>query len=155
VSCVASVTGQPFDIVQLEQQVMTGETVVDSTVVEVAENGFAQTTIPKESLSEFTLLSNLYVQPNQASDRRDAEIATGEVQLGQLAQSVAQTHTCGVDCQVDTIAETLEAFVAEDTFQTTVWFYLGIIAAAMLLLFLMLGRLTPRGEDKEPMHEPQ
>lgn len=149
VSCVAAVSESTAEVVQLEQQYSNGGEVL-SEVIEVAVGGAAEVRIPKSDLESFDLVTNVY------STIKSSEENAEEDHRGELFQTINQTIECDSECQTRTIAETIESFAAEDAVQSTFWFYLGIVLAAALLLYLMLHRLVPPEEDEHmEMHEPQ
>lgn len=153
VSCLGSVTAEPIDVMQLEQKITSGGSVIKSTVADVSQQGMVKTVVDKTDMETFVITTNLYSYSNQsAGSINNSEI--GSV-LGLLEQTITQNFECNDECVPDTVGETLESFVAEDVVQDTIWFYLGIIAASVLLMILMIGRLGPSKEKQEPMHIPE
>lgn len=156
VACVAPVAGDRLGVMQIQQTVRAGDVVLNETSDYVSDGGFVSTRVTKASLETATVETKLFSASNQVSLDRTVEDESEPTILGILEQTVTQSLVCGEGCQPQTVSQALESFAAEKTFQNTIWFYLGIILAALLLMVLMIGRLTPPDEkEHEPMHEPE
>gem|GEM_PF-2277237 len=158
VACVAATEDGTADVRQLEILVTTEETgALTSSITDVAMGEQGEVSFSKQNLDTFTVAARLYQSAGQVPDQLVVADVVDSVGLGNVEQSIKQTLVCGNDCQPISLTQTAENFTAEETVQTAIWFYVGIITAAALLFFLMMGRLkSPSSqEDEEPMHIPE
>jgi len=135
-------------VIDIEHKVMNSEgEVVAAGYLDASSDSMVTVQAPKVG-REYNIVTTIYGEPVSLTSE---EITAGVDPRGNVIQVISQTVGCSAEeCEQAGVAETIESFVAEEVVQKTIWFYLGIILAAALLMFLMIGRLTTKEEEAHP-----
>ena len=157
VSCPAVSSESVSDVVEIGHVIMREGTELANESAKVSIFGGVEMAVLDLGKKPFEVVSHLSIGLETLPEE---ENPNEEVVGGHRVQTISQQIECSERClESERVAETLESFVSEKTVQSTIWFYVGIIVAAVLLMFLMLGRLKPKKETEEgeyeKMHQPQ
>jgi len=134
-------------VVDIEHTVTEGDVLLANGYLDISAGSEVQLSVPK-SAEVYTVTTNMYGSVDGISIEEGlAEVSGPE---GLLLQQITQQVICDEECQPLGVADTIESFVGEEVVQKSIWFYIGIILAAALLMFFMIGRLTTKEEEVHP-----
>lgn len=163
-----------LDTVAIDFRLSTeaGETLAEARGTnEDADAGTAFTFVPALATSDATLTTTLLTERFPGNPLEPSEVPEGEEPIG-LEFEPVHTITGMVSCQseegcadgADDGSSLSIPLMSDGPTSNQFWFYLGIVLAAALLMYIMLRRMHPestpspqetKGTDDEQMHMPE